>query len=245
MTVEQLLPADTLKRAAEAHVWHRGIMSDVHRATAREIAHKHLSAGDPLGWFEDLYSQAGEDISIIPWADLIPNSNLMAWLDQGTPSVSGLALKVGSGLGDDAEELVRRGFATTAFDISETAVAQSRARFPDSSVKYVVADLFSAPAEWRGRFDFVLESYTLQVLPPELRPEAIRCIASFVAPGGTLLVIARGRETDEPEGKMPWPLTKDELSLFLTHGLKQISFDDYMDKEDPPVLRFRATYGRE
>ncbi len=219
-------------------------MNDANRAIAREIAHKHLSAGDPLGWFEDLYSKAGEDTSIIPWAELTPNPHLMAWLDQGAIAVSGLALKIGGGLGDDAEELARRGFATTAIDISETAVARSRARFPNSPVEYVLGDLFSAPAEWRGRFDFVLESYTLQVLPPDLRLEAIRCIASFVAPGGTLLVIARGREKDGPEGKMPWPVTKDELSLFLTHGLKQIAFDDYVDNEDPPVRRFRVTYGR-
>ncbi|MDP6796632.1 MAG: class I SAM-dependent methyltransferase [Candidatus Krumholzibacteria bacterium] len=219
-------------------------MSDEHRATAREIAHKHLDAGDPLGWFEDLYSQAGEDTSIIPWADLTPNPNLIDWLDQNGTACSGLAVKIGSGLGDDAEELARRGFDTTAFDISESAVACSRVRFPDTSVSYRHADLFSAPSEWHGRFDFVMESYTLQVLPPNLRKEAIRCIASFVASGGTLLVIARGREPSESEGKMPWPLTKEELALFQSHGLKQISFDDYVDNEDPPVRRFRVTYVR-
>ena len=225
-------------------VGRREIMSDAHRATAREIAHNHLKAGDPLGWFEDLYSQAGDDTSIIPWADLTPNPNLIAWLNRQGSAGSGLALKVGSGLGDDAEELARRGYETTAFDISPSAIARSRARFPNSPVSYVQADLFSAPGEWQGHFDFVLESYTLQVLPPELRREAIRCIGSFVAPGGTLLVIARGREPGESEGKMPWPLTKAELSLFETHDLKQVSFEDYMDSEDPPVRRFRATYVR-
>lgn len=219
-------------------------MNDTHRATAREIAHNHLKVGDPLGWFEDLYSQAGKDTSIIPWADLTPNPNLVAWLERQGSAGSGLALKVGSGLGDDAEELAERGYETTAFDISPSAIARSRARFPDSSVSYVQADLFSAPTEWLGRFDFVLESYTLQVLPPELRREAIRCIASFVAPGGTLLVIARGREPSESEGKMPWPLTKAELSLMDLHDLKQVSFEDYMDGEDPPVRRFMVTYVR-
>ena len=42
---------------------------DAHRAAARAIAHKHLEVGDPLGWFEDLYSRAGENASIVPWAD--------------------------------------------------------------------------------------------------------------------------------------------------------------------------------
>lgn len=220
-------------------------MNETQRAIAREIAHKHLVAGDPLGWFEDLYSIAGEDTSIIPWADLSPNPNLVDWLNQRDPGASGLALKVGSGLGDDAEELARRGYHTTGFDISKTAVTRSRERFPYSAVSYVVADLFSAPSDWNGCFNFVLESYTLQVLPPYLRADAIRYIASFVAPGGTLLVIARGREPNEPEGKMPWPLTKEELALFQTHALKEIYFEDYMDNKEPLVRRFRASYCRE
>ncbi len=215
------------------------------RATAREIAQKHLESGDPLGWFEDLYRQAGENASIIPWADFKPNPNLIDWLNHTETTGPGRALKVGSGLGDDAEELSRRGFETTAFDISKSAIAWTSRRFPQSSVSYIVADLFSAPIEWKAKIDFVLESYTLQVLPPNLRTDAVRCIASFVKPDGTLLVIARGREPNESEGKMPWPLTKDELSLFEDLGLKNLSFEDYMDSEDPPVRRFRATYRRE
>ena len=219
-------------------------MGSEQRATAREIAYRHLKAGDPLSWFEDLYSRAGEDTSIIPWADLTPNPNLTDWLERNEFVYPGKALKVGCGLGDDAEELTRRGFETTAFDISASAIAWCRRRYPQSSVSYVVEDLFSAPAEWKAGFHFVLESYTLQVLPPNIRSNAVRCIAAFVAPGGTLLVVARGREPSEPEGNMPWPLTKDELSLFKTVGLKEVSFEDYMDSEDPPVRRFRATYRR-
>jgi len=220
-------------------------MSKEHRATARDIAYKHLDADDPLGWFEDLYSQAGENTSVIPWAELEPNPNLIEWLDRQDIVRPGRALKVGSGLGDDAEELSRRGFKATAFDISESAITWSRRRFSQSAVSYSVADLFSTPIEWKESFDFVLESYTLQVLPPNLREDGMRCIASFIAPGGTLLIIARGRESSEPEGKMPWPLTKDELALFKTFNLKEVSFEDYMDSEPPPVRRFRATYRRE
>jgi hypothetical protein len=77
-----------------------------------------------------------------------------------------------------------------------------------------------------------------------MRANAARCSASLVAPGGTLLVVARGREPGEFEGKMPWPLIKDELSLFKNAGLKEISLEDYMDGEEPPVRRFRAAYMR-
>ena len=219
-------------------------MEDLKRATAREIANKHLEANDPLGWFEYLYSYAGEKTSIIPWADLEPNPNLVEWLDQNRNICSGLALKIGSGLGDDAEELSSRGFKTTAFDISKSAIEKSRERFPESSVSYTVADLFSAPADWQNRFNFVLESYTLQVLPPDLRAKAIEHIASFVAPGGILLVIARGRKTEDPKGNMPWPLTKKELSIFRLHKMQEISFEEYLDTEVPPVRRFRVSYNK-
>jgi len=221
-------------------------MTEKERARARDIAQRHLASGDALGWFEALYARAAGNASIIPWADLMPNPNVIQWLDQHQVAGAGRkALKIGCGLGDDAEELARRGFSTTAFDISASAIAWCRRRYPGSPVAYVVEDLFRAPSEWQGTFDFVLESYTLQVLPPSLRRAAISYIAAFVASHGTLLVVSRGRESDEPQGDMPWPLTKEELTDFLRLGLKQVSFEDYLDDEEPPVRRFRVVYRRE
>jgi 2-polyprenyl-3-methyl-5-hydroxy-6-metoxy-1,4-benzoquinol methylase len=208
------------------------------RRRARELARRALERGDATGWFEELYAGAHEE-GDIPWADLVPNPMLVEWL--ATHAVSGRALKVGAGLGDDAEELARRGMAVTAFDVAPTAVEWARRRFPDSDVDYVVADVLAPPAEWSGAFDFVMEAYTLQVLPPELRPVAADAIAATLAPGGTLLVIARGREPHEDPGAMPWPLTPGELrGLFA--DLTLVRFEDLLDDEDPPVRRLRAEY---
>lgn len=52
------------------------------RAKTREIAHEFLRRGDPLGWFEALYSQANRDAGTISWADLAANPNLVAWLER-------------------------------------------------------------------------------------------------------------------------------------------------------------------
>lgn len=220
-------------------------MTGHNRRTARELARQHADDGDPLGWFEVLYATSQGDSSSIPWADFSPNPNLVSWLE-GPSSIRsrGRALKIGCGLGDDAEELSRRGFDTTAFDISPTAIAWCRKRFPESSVHYVEADLLGPPDEWTRNFDFVLESYTLQVLPPELRGEAMLRVSDFVAPGGTLLVITRGREPGDEKGAMPWPLTRQELGIFAKAGLTELRFEDYVDEENPPVRRFRATYAR-
>ena len=216
------------------------------RANARRLAREALRAGRPLDWFEELYAEADvAGASHIPWADCTPNPNLVAWLDShGLAGEGKPALKVGCGLGDDAEELSRRGFDVTAFDISKSAVAAAQRRFPGSAVSYQAADLFCAPAAWAGRYELVLESYTLQVLPPPLRLDAIGKIASFVASRGRLLVITRARDGGDPPGEMPWPLTRQELKRFEEHGLEQAVFEDYLDNEDPPVRRFRVEYRR-
>jgi SAM-dependent methyltransferase len=220
----------------------------VSRERARELARRALERGDATGWFEELYAEARSEADI-SWADLVPNPSLVAWLDSRerlsargeAARLSGRALKVGAGLGDDAEELARRGLDVTAFDVAPTAVEWARRRFPDSAVDYVVADVLAPPAEWRGGFDFVLEAYTLQVLPPAARPVAARAIAETLAPGGTLLVIARGRDAGEDEGAMPWPLTPEEVRGLFS-SLTLVAFDDFVDDEDPPVRRLRAEY---
>ena len=103
--------------------------------------------------------------------------------------------------------------------------------------------MLAPPGEWLGAFDFVLEAYTLQVLLPELRPSAAKAMSETLAPGGTLLVITRGRDESDPEGSMPWPLTAREVRE-LFEGLGLLSFEDYVDDEDPPIRRLRAAFRR-
>ena len=218
-------------------------MKEQARARARQLAQEFAQRGDAMGWFEKLYSQAQSNEQAIHWADMEANPNLVGWLDRRTVEGQGkLALVVGCGLGDDAEELASRGFEVVAFDIAPTAIAWCRKRFPQSSVEYVVADVFDPPPAWQGGFDFVLEAYTLQVLPADVRSKAIACIAGLLAKEGTLLVICRGRSAEELPGNLPWPLTTEELDGFTSAGLKPVQFEDYFDQEEPPTRRFRVEY---
>jgi SAM-dependent methyltransferase len=213
------------------------------RTRARELAAEFNANGDPLGWFEALYREAESGTTEVPWADLRPNPNLLDFWKLHPQEARGKsALKIGSGLGDDAEQLATWGFHTTAFDISATAISATKKRFPSTNVQYVVADLLAPPEPWRANFDFVVEAYTLQVLPAALRAQAIGKIAELVKPGGVLLLIARGRNPEDDPGQMPWPLTRAELAEFLRAGLQEVSFEDYLDPHDPGVRRFRATY---
>jgi SAM-dependent methyltransferase len=216
------------------------------RSRARQLAAEYLAKGDPTGWFEQLYREAELGQSVVPWAELQPNPNLIDfWHRHSIRALGRAALKIGCGLGDDAEQLAEWAFETTAFDISASAIRACRRRFPQSHVNYVVADLLNPPSEWTGRFDFVLESYTLQVLPQSVRGQAIQRVAALVAERGFLLLIARAREEHEPIGQMPWPLLRSELESLEQFGFQQLAFEDYFDTESPPVRRFRVLYQKQ
>lgn len=212
-------------------------MADPHDR-ALFLAEQGYAAGDQTGWLERFYAEAGDDTAHIPWADRGVNPNLVDWLDRRAAH-GGSALVVGCGLGEDAEELAKRGYAVTAFDVAPSAVAWARRRHPGSPVTYVAADLLYPPAEWRGAFGLVVEIYTVQVLRDEPRALALRTLPTLVAPGGTLLVIARGRDPEDDEGDLPWPLLRSELDEV---PLPQESFEDYLDAEGR--RRFRAEWRR-
>ena len=216
------------------------------RARVRELAAEYIRKGDPTGWFEALYQEAETGEAAVPWADMEPNPRLVEfWMTHPLETAGKRALVIGSGLGDDSEQLAAWGFKTTGFDISPTAIEKTKKRYPKTKVEYVVADLFNPPKAWIRGFDFVLEIYTVQSLPAEWRPKAIEAIAQFVAPGGRLLAIARGRGEGEPEAPgPPWPLTREEMDGFRRAGLEEELFEDYSEPEPPWVRRFRALYRR-
>lgn len=216
------------------------------RARLRQLAEDSIKRGDPTGWFDDLYRGAAGNTEAIPWAHLTANSLLMEWITRHQPRNEGRnTLVVGCGLGDDAEAMARAGFAVTAFDISAEAIQWSQRRFPDSTVYYRVADALALPEEWNSGFDLIVEIYTLQTLPEEgLRAQAAANLARCLAPEGSLLVICGGRDEADDPGAMPWPLTRRELAVFERLGLREMSFDDLLGREEPFFRHFRAHYQR-
>lgn len=212
------------------------------RRQVRQLAQEFLQKNDPTGWFDVVYAQANGNENAVPWANMTPNLLFEDWLNQhNLKGHDKKALVIGCGLGDDAEALARLGFEVTAFDISPKAIAWCHKRFPDSPVHYDVADLFNAPPEWHNQFDFLFECYTLQSLPHEMREQAIHCLAQFIAPQGRILVICLGRNAEDEAVNVPWPLTKEELASFSKAGLKEVAFEDFMDRQN--TRRFRVMYG--
>ncbi|MBC6475832.1 MAG: class I SAM-dependent methyltransferase [Hormoscilla sp. GM102CHS1] len=220
------------------------------RQKVRQLSAAAIRRDDPASWFEELYAQARGDYTQVPWAGLTLHPHAQDWFEHyGFPEefhdVLRHAVVVGCGLGDDAEALQNRGFQVTAFDISPTAIAWCQQRFPPSSVNYQVADLLCLDSSWHHGFDFVLECRNLQALPLSIRATAIQAVGQLVAEQGTLLAIARLRETEaEPDGP-PWPLSNQELAQLTTQGLTEIRRKMFLVGDDPVVKQLWVEYKRE
>ena len=213
---------------------------------ARRLAEGAVARDDATSWFEDLYAAAEGGTTTVPWDRAQPQTLLTGWTgDRRIEGRGRRALVVGSGLGVDAEHVASLGFSTVAFDVSPTAIEMTRRRFPDSTVDYVAADVLDPAAEWVGAFDLVVESLTVQSLPRDLHPRAIAAVASTVAPGGTLLVVASADHGDEPPDRPPWPLTPDEIAAFAVGGLRMVSIEDLREPDDPRAGRWRAELRRD
>jgi SAM-dependent methyltransferase len=214
------------------------------KLATQQLAKTFAERGDPDGWFEEFYARAEGDINKVYWADLKPNPLLRDWLEENPAPQGKRAITIGCGLGDDAELLVQYGYRVVAFDISSSAIAMCRQRYPDSPVDYRIADLFEYPPEWRRGFDLIYECNTVQILTGTNRDRAIKAIAALVAPGGKVIVSCRSREQAAQPDAFPIELDRDEIDGFQRAGLVEAHFVAYDDDQEPPVPHFFAVYRR-
>ncbi|TDW22545.1 class I SAM-dependent methyltransferase [Kribbella kalugense] len=224
-------------------------MSEDPDVVSRRIARESIERDDPTGWFENLYAAAADGSAVVPWDRGTAHQLLIDWVDESEPDGTGkTALVVGAGTGWDAELIADRGYDTTAFDISPTAIETAHRNHPGSKAHYIVADLLAPPADWHRAFDLVVEIYTVQALPIPLQPDAIKQVTELVGPGGTLLVIAAARPDTQPDDEIqgpPWPLTRAAIQSFTTPDLHLIQLDQAPSPTAPTTLRWRAEYLRD
>ena len=191
---------------------------------AGRLAAESIAGGDPTGWFDRLYAAADAGEIGTPWSRTQPHPLLADWAERRRHD-TGTAVVVGCGLGADAEFLARLGYETTAFDVSPTAVDTARRRHPGSPVRYTTADLLDLPEPWPRAYRLVVEVFTVQALPPSVRPAAMRNVGRLVAPGGTLVAIEFRADAVTVDDPPPWPLGAAELDAFGTDGLRPVSVE--------------------
>lgn len=128
-----------------------------------------------------------------------PNPHL---LNQTGGLQPGTAIDAGCGAGAEAIWLAKQGWAVTAADVAEAALAFGAKRAAEDNVAdhidWVLADLSSWEPD--GQYDLVTTHYAHPAIP---QLEFYRRIASWVAPRGTLLIVGhlhQGPETDDGHG---------------------------------------------
>jgi SAM-dependent methyltransferase len=211
---------------------------------ADELAAGAVAAGRPTAWFEQLYAEGVTGDATLAWDRATPNPLLVQWAADTDAQGNGRrAVVVGAGLGADAAYLAELGYATTAFDVSPTAVAIASQRAP--GVEFVTADLFDLPPDWHRAFDLVVEIYTVQALPRTLRTQATANVTNLVAASGTLVAVqALLGPDDDPEIGPPWPFTRPEMEGFAATGLDVVRIDAVANSGGPTATHWLAELTR-
>ncbi len=138
-----------------------------------------------------------------------PNPHLVREIGELTP---GTALDAGCGAGAEALWLASHGWQVTAVDVSAEALAQAaeRATAIESAenIRWVEADLDVWDPE--GVFGLVTTHYAHSSLP---QLELYDRLASWVAPGGTLLIVGHLHTHDMGEGHDHHPPAEASVTL--------------------------------
>jgi 2-polyprenyl-3-methyl-5-hydroxy-6-metoxy-1,4-benzoquinol methylase len=137
---------------------------------------------------------------------------------------AGTALDAGCGEGAEAIWLASRGWHVTAVDIAAGALARAAEHEAEDAmaepVHWVEADL----TVWRPetRFDLVVSSYAH---PTMSQLEFYDRIATWVAPGGTLLIVAHHRTESAGHGRHHPPGEASVTAADITARLDDVGWE--------------------
>jgi SAM-dependent methyltransferase len=161
-----------------------------------------------------------------------PNGRLLVEVAGLTP---GRALDVGCGEGADAIWLARCGWAVTAVDVSEVAVAraQAAAESGGATVEWICGDVLAMPLP-ADSFDLVSMQYP--ALPKAGGEAAVRTLLGTVRPGALLLAVYHDLDDDHREHMRSQGF--DPADYVDVEDLRQLLGDDFtveLDAVEPRV----------
>lgn len=133
--------------------------------------------------------QAAYENGTPPWVIDGPQPAVVELADAG--AVSGRVVDLGTGAGEHAILLARRGLDVLGVDAAPSAVALARSRAGDSGARFVVGDVMALDdLVGPSSVDTVLDSALLHIFDATDRPRYAASLARITRPGGVVHVLA-------------------------------------------------------
>ena len=212
-------------------------------AHTRELAER---ADDPTAWFERLYAQASRGAAQVPWDRGIPSALLIEWAEREQVDGTGHSPRSSSAPATAATPSSWPGWVSPPPPSTSRPPRSGTPEHASPTRRWTTSrpTCSTLPAAWLGGFDLVVEDMTVQSLPESLRPDATAAVASLVAPGGTLVVVAAARDEGQPVEGPPWPLTPSQARPLPPAGSTSVSLARIPDAVDPEVHRWLGLFTR-
>ncbi len=152
-----------------------------------------------------------------PW-DLGGPTPVFARLAANGQLTPGKMIVLGAGRGHDARLFARQGFAVTAVDFADAAVAAMQEMADlDHPLEIVQSDFFWLPPAFNGRYQYVLDYTSFCAILPARRGDYADLVTRLLQPGGQYISLAFPIGT-RPGGP-PFTVQPEAIiDLFTTRG---------------------------
>jgi cyclopropane fatty-acyl-phospholipid synthase-like methyltransferase len=157
-----------------------------------------------------VYDQA--DVTTMPWFHPVLDADVAEQVSLFGHPYGKRLLDLGSGPGNQANELHKLGFSVVGSDISLTAVMEAQQAYPN--VTYIHDNILHTVLT--ETFAVVLDRGCFHVFSPEQRPAYVASVHNLLAPQGQLWL--KCFSTDTPGEDGPYRYTPDTLkAVFEPH----------------------------
>jgi len=148
-----------------------------------------------------------------PWEKGKPHPGLVDFLAEHGP-LPGEIFVPGCGSGHDVRALATSQNHVLGVDLAPFAIRKARSRPPIGDEEYLLADLFTLPAEMKGRFDWVFEHTCFCAIDPARRAEYVATVVRLLKPGGKMLAIFFINPDHDEDGP-PFRVSTAELAEYF------------------------------
>ncbi len=189
------------------------------------VVHREAVHSSIMGFWEDVYRSSP------PWDIKHAQPAIVALVRSGNLK-PGHVLDAGSGTGDNAIFLAKRGFQVIGIDIVQRAVeiAKERAAGQKADAEFRVGDALQLRSYFhRGEFDSVVDSGLFHSLMDEERPTYVEEIDWVLRDGGSYFMLCFSDKEKESSG--PRKISKLEIEktfsrLFVINYIRDTIFGD-------------------